>query len=471
MTRPSIITGSRKLTMTALASALAALCFPAASLAAQLYAAPTPQGIGDCSSAADACGIYTAMQTAQTGDELILAGNEGTYGSKATPLTSTIEPAPGVYALDIHGAAGQPTPVIYSSAISVLQLLGTINGQGFTVSDLDLQDLESGAGGSDLEMTGSVDHLLAHATGQNVLVCNVSPSPGTTDTITDTACIGDAPNDVAMIVQDNPAFTFTSVLRNDTLEAPAGSAGLALDAWSGANATVLATNTIARGGFADIEAFQDATSTATVTLDHSDYKTFNTFATAATVTAPGTATNSKAKPLFVNAVRDDYREAPGSPTIGAGVTSPANGATDLDGNPRVVGGSTDIGAYEAQPSTLNALTTSAAVHRKAIVLRLRCGGGGRGCRGRLLLTENITVRLGSARFSLRPGKTTAVRVGLTREALVLLGLARPHRLNGRIEVDRGDGGATAFAPITLVARLARAGGAAMGVRRDEGLRA
>jgi hypothetical protein len=440
----------RKQAVAALVGALAALCFPAASLAAQLYAAPTAQGAGDCASAADACPLPTAMIAAHTGDEIILAGNEGTYGTKAAPLPYGFEPTPGVMALDIHGAAGQPMPVIYSSATVVLALLGTYNGQGFTVSDLDLEDLESGAGGSDLLITGSVDHVVAHATGQNVLVCNIGASSGVTNTIDDTACIGDAPADVAMDVQANPTGTFTTVLRNDTLEAPLGAAGLSLGAWSGADATVEATNVIAHGGYSDIEASQDATSTATVTLDHSDYDTVGTFHTAATITAPGTTTNSKAKPRFVDAAADNFREAPGSPTIGAGVTNAANGVTDLDGDARVFGGSTDSGAYEAQPGTLHVLTSSADVRHRAIVLRLRCTGGARGCRGRLKLTENITVKLGGAGLFLRAGRRARVKVGLTHEAMVLLGMARPHRLSGRIEVDRSDGGATEFAPITLV---------------------
>ena len=62
---------------TFLAAIAAALCFPASSLAAQVYAAPAPHGAGDCSSPANACSIYTAFGALETGDELILAGERG----------------------------------------------------------------------------------------------------------------------------------------------------------------------------------------------------------------------------------------------------------------------------------------------------------------------------------------------------------------------------------------------------------
>ena len=51
-------------------------------------------------------------------------------------------------------------------------------------------------------------------------------------------------------------------------------------------------------------------------------------------------------PVFVNAATGDYQLQSNSPCINAG-TAAALG-TDLDGNPRVVGGFVDLGAYEYQ---------------------------------------------------------------------------------------------------------------------------
>jgi hypothetical protein len=55
-------------------------------------------------------------------------------------------------------------------------------------------------------------------------------------------------------------------------------------------------------------------------------------------------------PLFVNAAAGNYQLSAGSPCINAGNIAYAKGATDLDGNPRIRGGTVDMGAYEYQPT-------------------------------------------------------------------------------------------------------------------------
>ena len=283
-----------------------------------------------------------------------------------------------------------------------------------------------------------------------MIVCNLGGAPGITATVTDTACIGDAPYDVGLWSQNNALGADQLVLRNDTLESPTGYDGLQVNADNGAELNATATNMIISGGSEDIDAYDDATSSLNLTVDHSDYRTVDTGATGATVTAPGTATNITAVPKFVDAAADDFREAPYSPTIWTGITSSANGTTDLDGNPRDVAGHTDMGAYQAQPGTLTVLTTRSRVRHREVKIRLRCSGGADGCTGRLRLTENITVVLGRQSFSLRSGQAVTYKVRLTHEALVLLKAAHPHRLSGRTESDRSDGGPTRYAPITLV---------------------
>lgn len=55
------------------------------------------------------------------------------------------------------------------------------------------------------------------------------------------------------------------------------------------------------------------------------------------------------EPLFANAAIGDYRLQTNSPCINAGWSIPAT-TSDLDGNPRIVNGTADIGAYEYQGS-------------------------------------------------------------------------------------------------------------------------
>jgi hypothetical protein len=72
-----------------------------------------------------------------------------------------------------------------------------------------------------------------------------------------------------------------------------------------------------------------------------------TIAYSCTTPSPGGTGNITNEPQFVAA--SDYHLQPGSPCINAGNNAAAtNLATDLDGNPRTVGGTVDMGAYEYQ---------------------------------------------------------------------------------------------------------------------------
>jgi len=63
---------------------------------------------------------------------------------------------------------------------------------------------------------------------------------------------------------------------------------------------------------------------------------------------PGGVGNITNDPAFMNPAGGDFHLGPNSPCINSGINANVGGATDLDGNPRIVGGTVDIGAYEYQ---------------------------------------------------------------------------------------------------------------------------
>ena len=76
-----------------------------------------------------------------------------------------------------------------------------------------------------------------------------------------------------------------------------------------------------------------------------DYSTLNY---CCTTPDPGGIGNITNDPVFGNLAGDDFHLQPNSPCINAGNNAYVSGVTDLDGNPRIFGGTVDMGAYEFQ---------------------------------------------------------------------------------------------------------------------------
>jgi hypothetical protein len=325
-----------------------AIALGAAASAVPAQAATTfqvsPSGSGTACSEAAPCNIYYALATSVAGDTVVLAGDEGSYGSPDTPLTATLKVKNGVA---MEGAAGGPRARIFSS---VSEATGSIElGNGGTAQRLSRVEVENAASfGTALLAAGLADHVITNSPNGGA---GCITRPGTT--ITNSVCSG--AYGVYEAVGGGGAWPLT--LRNDTIYGT--QEGMLLGS-GGPELQVNAVNTIVRGvGFADIHAYQSGSGSVTATLGHSNYSDVNVEAGAA-VSSPGVSTNQTAAPHFVDAESGDFHQASDSPTIDAGVNDAANEATDLDGNtrslPRIVGceggnnALTDIGAFELVPA-------------------------------------------------------------------------------------------------------------------------
>ena len=309
------------------------LALPATAAASTRYAAPGGGTVPGCPQASP-CSLGYAIEAANTSDEVII--RPGTYNVSATINASV--------PLDIRGESPKLKPRIVG--VSAVTPLKSLVRQ--TVSDLAIESTDANLGTLFVVGSGSAfDHLELTATGSS----SVALRPGNNFTLSDSLLVASGTSSAALFLQGTEAGE--TQLRNDTIVASGTeSVGIGLYVTLAATTVAIhATNVIADAA-TDANAGGTAGSTGTISFDHSNLDT---------MTGAVSATNSQTTPpLFVNAAAGDYHEALGSPTIDTGVNDPANGETDLEGNPRALPGSvgcggperpaiTDIGAYEHVP--------------------------------------------------------------------------------------------------------------------------
>jgi hypothetical protein len=303
----------------------------ASTASAVRYASPTGVSANNCQTPATACDLATAIEgvfgnVPKEGEEVIVAA--GNYAVVKTIST-------GAARMNVHGLAAGPRPVLTGS---VEQILRTESGGTFAYLDVE----ETGPGEGLFSGGGTVERMLVRgiSAGTNPL-CQCYNG-----TVRDSLFVGRPGSTKGLVGFVSNGGEGSETLRNDTLYSEASEApAIQLTQLSAKphHLELHAYNTIAinAAGGPDVS----ASSQATIVMNHSDY---------AKPTGAGEVADAGGRvtgpPLFVNAAGGDFRELAGSPTIGAGLTAEANGPLDYEGNARVSGGGTDIGAFQFQPA-------------------------------------------------------------------------------------------------------------------------
>jgi hypothetical protein len=112
------------------------------------------------------------------------------------------------------------------------------------------------------------------------------------------------------------------------------------------NSTLTGNLALNQGGGASVSTLYNCIAYFNAPDDYDDGNTLNYCCTTPMPTnGVGNITNA---PLFVDQVHGNLRLQTNSPCINAGNNAYVVGYTDLDGRPRIVGGTVDMGAYEFQ---------------------------------------------------------------------------------------------------------------------------
>lgn len=311
---------------------LAAMLVAPTAAQAVRYASPTGSAIATCSdSTTNGCTLEAAVEgnaagVPSAGEEVIVLPGSYTQTSELT--------LPSIN-LNVHGQAGQPAPVINASGI------GRTSVNNGTISYLRFE-------------SSTISETINLNVGKADRIFIRSSSNGSTPAC---QCYGfSLSNSVIVATGTAPALgirsnggSATMIYRNVTAYSANAAAAAILVQQLAMSGTIALTaiNTIALNGASGTDVVSDGPG-ATITFDHSNYRTTATPDAGVIQDAPG-GPHQTALPLFANPGAGDFGQLAGSPTIDAGITDPLNGTMDFAGNPRTIGSTTDIGALEMQP--------------------------------------------------------------------------------------------------------------------------
>lgn len=303
---------------------------PAAALGSgnDLYASPGGAASGSCSASAP-CQLAYAVAQAAAGDTVVVT--PGTYN-----LTSGLSVAK---AITVEGEAGQPRPSLVGASTLASDTVDA--SAGATLDHLDIEAT------NDSSVTSA--HTAALSADGGTLE-DLTLSAGAKDKGGEALKVTTAGTTVSTVLAVNSAFQGTAVSFIDSSAGTGSAAAINLTAVNTGSGGVAIWGNVARGSVAikNAIAYDTGSGTAVSTrsgthplsISYSDFPS----ASAGVTAGPG---NLSARPAFADGA---YREAGGSPTIGAGAGDPSMTPADLDGRawPATA---PDMGAYEFAGST------------------------------------------------------------------------------------------------------------------------
>jgi len=275
---------------------------PAVAEAVVRYAEPTGGASSGQCPQSNPCTIVFAVETAaQPDDEVVVM--PGTY-----VLSDELEVTdPG---LDLHGEAGQPRPLITSTALQH----GLDVTQPATVRDVRV-NFSGAAAGVNLEASAGEalgERLIVHASGGQA-ACRLGDGA-----IRDSVCRSTNPGTDALVMVGSGSgndfdATATNVTAHTSPSPGSGTYGVFLhaagDPGDGASVTLLGKNVIASGAGADVrvETAGSASPLAAAFLINSNFDTSTNFGPGTDIAPiPGINDNQTAEPRFVNPATGNF---------------------------------------------------------------------------------------------------------------------------------------------------------------------
>jgi hypothetical protein len=272
-----------------------------------------------------------AIGNAKANDEVIVTA--GAYA-----VGSTIFPPGSAQNLSIHGDPGGPMPAIQAGFEGAPIVLPS----GGRISYLEIDNSKLGAYGVFCPPEGLFERLVVRVTGESSIGMLLNEGCTARNSLIRVA----GPSSTAVFAYASAAGTTIVRARNLTAVATGPKSQGLSASYAGFEGTLAfdAKNLIAAGDEDDLVVGDSGGGVAQLTIAHS---IFDSTLEEGKSTIAG-SDNQVGPALFVEPVLGDFHQAAGSPSIDAGVADLV-GPLDLDGNPRVLGGAPDIGAYELVP--------------------------------------------------------------------------------------------------------------------------